>query len=112
MGALRFSAHHVVALPKTSPYSVVHELGRVGLQNSTGAWAIPPYFDGISLPYEEQSIVYIKQYMGLADANGRILLPCQYWRILPIDRASFRVEQGTKLGYYNAHTNQWEWQVR
>jgi hypothetical protein len=92
-----------------------HGLGQVrrgyfwGTVNQFGLYVTPPKYILYDLKSDGVH-VRVPTLMGLADKNGKIIIPPEYDRIEVVGSRFFRVEQGDAIGYRNADGT-WVWEM-
>ena len=91
--------------------AVVQSEGKWGVINQKGLPLIPPKYDEIDEFEDGFAKVRIKRVSGLSDLNGKILIEPNYEYISYAGEGLFRVEQGDRLGYFDAG-GQWVWELR
>ncbi len=82
-----------------------------GIINQRGIEIIPPKYDKIGKFQDGYAIVKIKQFSGLSNLEGEAIIQPEYEYISYAGKGLFRVEQGDKIGYFNA-SGSWVWDLR
>ncbi len=99
-GAREF--HHGVA--------VVQINGKWGIINQRGIAIIPPKYDRIEDFQNGYAKVRIEGFNGLSNLDGELIVQPDYEFISYVGQGLFRVEQGDKIGYFDAQGN-WVWDL-
>lgn len=91
--------------------AVVQMNGRWGVINQKGMQVIPPKYDEIGTFKNGYAKVRIKGFSGLTNLKGEVIVQPQYEYISYAGKGLFRVEQGDKVGYFDA-TGNWVWALK
>ncbi len=90
--------------------AVVQMDGRWGIINQKGIEITPPKYDKISKFENGFAKVRIKGFSGLTNNQGESIVQPDYEYITYAGEGLFRVEQGDKVGYFDAEGN-WVWNL-
>jgi hypothetical protein len=88
--------------------AVVQVNDKWGIINQRGIEIIPPKYDQIESFQNGFAKVRIKGFNGLTNLKGELLVQPSYEYISYAGEGLFRVEQGDKIGYFDADGN-WVW---
>lgn len=88
--------------------AVVQVEGRWAIINQQGIEIIPPKYDKIEQFENGFAKVRIKGFSGLTNLQGEMIVQPDYEYISYAGEGLFRVEQGDKIGYFDADGN-WVW---
>lgn len=88
--------------------AVVQIEGRWAIINQQGIEVIPPKYDKIEQFENGYAKVGIKGFSGLTNLQGEMIVQPDYEYISYAGEGLFRVEQGDKVGYFDAEGN-WVW---
>lgn len=88
--------------------AVVQVDDKWGIINQRGIEIIPPKYDQIESFQNGYAKVRIKGFNGLTNLKGELLVQPNYEYISYAGEGLFRVEQGDKIGYFDADGN-WVW---
>lgn len=81
-----------------------------GVINHKGIELITPKYDKIENFQDGYARVRIRQLSGLSNLNGELIVQPHYEYISYAGDGVFRVEQGDKIGYFDAE-GQWIWEI-
>ncbi|MFT7604891.1 MAG: hypothetical protein ACI8VT_002484, partial [Saprospiraceae bacterium] len=81
-----------------------------GIINQKGIELIPPKYDKIENFKDGYARVRIQQFSGLSNLSGELIVQPNYEYISYAGDGIFRVEQGDKIGYFDAEGN-WVWEI-
>ncbi|MEM9824903.1 MAG: WG repeat-containing protein, partial [Bacteroidota bacterium] len=85
--------------------------GQWGVINQKGIEIIPPKYDKIERFQEGYAIVRIRRFSGLTNLKGEQIIQPEYEYISYAGNGLFRVEQGDKIGYFDA-SGSWVWNLQ
>jgi len=91
--------------------AVVQIDGRWGIINQKGIEIIPPKYDKIDDFENGYAKVRITEFSGLTNLKGDLIVQPDYEYISYAGEGLFRVEQGDKIGYFDAQ-GEWVWGLR
>jgi hypothetical protein len=90
--------------------AVVQTEGKWGIINQKGIALIPPKYDKIEGFEDGFAKVKIKGFSGLTNLKGELIVQPDYEYITYAGDGLFRVEQGDKIGYFDAG-GKWVWDL-
>ncbi len=91
--------------------AVVRKNGKWGIINRNGLNVISHKYDDIDDFQTGFAKVQLKQFVGLADLSGRLIIPAEYEYITYAGDGLFRVEAGGKIGYLRKD-GAWVWDLQ
>ncbi|MEM7575539.1 MAG: WG repeat-containing protein [Bacteroidota bacterium] len=106
-----YDGYYDYARPYQFGVAIVGQQDGVGLINHKGIPLIRPKYAAISDFSNGLATVRVDQLYGLADADGRLILPVAYDYLAPASDQSLRVERGNALGYLD-FDGKWLWELR
>ncbi len=91
--------------------AVVRKNGKWGIINRNGLNVITHKYDSIEDFEKGFAKVQLKQFVGLADLSGQLIIPPEYEYISYAGGGLFRVENGGKIGYLRKD-GVWVWDLQ
>ncbi len=105
-----YDGYYDDASPFQHGVAVVQIGDKWGVINARGMEVIPPKYDEIENFQNGYAKVRIKGFHGLLKLNGQTIVQPDYEYISYAGQGLFRVEQGNKVGYFNAE-GEWVWEL-
>ena len=98
-GFLLHRNFYSLAQPYYRGYAFVAKNRKYSVINKLGLPVTEEKFDEIGKMSEEKVKVGLKNFYGIADLSGKIIVPPDYDKIKPVGKKVVRVERGNYLGY-------------
>lgn len=102
-------------LPFNNGVTVAQSTTSMGLMNEQSDYITSRKYKNIIRNQDNDYEAIPEQFYGLAQYDGKIVLPIEYdyiERIYLRDREIFQVEKGDKIGYFDKKTLVWVWDVQ
>jgi hypothetical protein len=80
----------------------IKENYEVGLVDRKGNIVIPPKYDDIRMVVGDKVVVQVGAYLGIADINGREILPAEYEDFMIFNENLFLMSKDLKWGLFDA----------